>query len=93
MLRNLSVPETYFQAAFRVQTPWEIDNSDGLSPNKKEIIKKDCYVFDFAPNRALRQISEYSCRLDIYEDNPEKKVQQFINFLPVLAYDGSSIPF
>ncbi len=91
MLRNLSVPETYFQAAFRVQTPWEIDNSDGLSPNKKEIIKKDCYVFDFAPNRALRQISEYSCRLDIKEDNPEKKVQQFINFLPVLAYDGSSM--
>jgi len=91
MLRNLSVPETYFQAAFRVQTPWEIDNSDGLSPNKKEILKKDCYVFDFAPNRALRQISEYSCRLDINEDNPEKKVQQFINFLPVLAYDGSSM--
>ena len=48
-------------------------------------------VFDFALDRALRQISDYSCRLDINEGNPEKKVAEFINFLPVLAYDGSSM--
>ena len=36
-----------------------------------EIIKKECYVFDFAPNRALRLITDYSCRLDIDDDNPE----------------------
>jgi len=53
MLRNSSSPETYFQAAFRVQTPWSIDNPDGQSPNKTEVIKKECYVFDFAPDRAL----------------------------------------
>ena len=91
MLRNISSPETYFQAAFRVQSPWVIDNPDGLSPNKKEIIKEECYVFDFAPNRALRQIADYSCRLNLEETNPEKKVENFINFLPVLAYDGSSM--
>lgn len=91
MLRNSSSPETYFQAAFRVQTPWEIYNPDGMSPNQKEIIKKECYVFDFAPNRALRQISDYSCRLNVSDDNPEKKVEEFIKFLPVLAYDGSSM--
>ena len=91
MLRNLSSPESYFQAAFRVQTPWEIYNPDGLSPNKKEIIKKDCYVFDFAPERALRQIADYSCRLNINESNPEKKVEEFIQFLPVLAFDGSAM--
>ena len=89
MLRNSSSPETYFQAAFRVQTPWTMNNPDGLSPNKTEIMKQECYVFDFAPNRALRQIAEYSCRLNVTEDNPEKKVAEFINFLPVLAYDGS----
>ena len=88
-LRNSSSPETYFQAAFRVQTPWVIHNPDGLNPNDKEIIKKECYVFDFAPNRALRLISDYSCRLNIKESNPEKKVDEFIKFLPVLAYDGS----
>ena len=91
MLRNSSSPETYFQAAFRVQTPWVIKNPDNLSPNKEEIIKRECYVFDFAPDRALRQIADYSCRLNVSESNPELKVAEFINFLPVLAYDGSSM--
>lgn len=87
MLRNLKSPETYFQTAFRVQSPWEIENEYG----EKEIIKENCYIFDFALDRALRQISDYSCRLDPNESNPEKKVGEFINFLPVLAYDGSTM--
>lgn len=91
MLRNSSSPETYFQAAFRVQTPWVIKNPDSKSPNKEEILKQECYVFDFAPNRALRQIADYACRLNVNEANPEKNVEEFINFLPVLAYDGSSM--
>lgn len=91
MLRNSSSPETYFQAAFRVQSPWTITNPDSKSPNKELIIKEECYVFDFAPNRALRQIAEYSCRLNINESNPETNVADFISFLPVLAYDGSSM--
>jgi len=91
MLRSCSTPETYFQAAFRVQSPWTIKNPDGKSPNKEEVIKQECYVFDFAPNRALRQIAEYSCRLNVNESNPEAKVAEFISFLPVLAYDGSAM--
>ncbi len=91
ILRNSSSPETYFQAAFRVQTPWTVKNPDSKSPNKEEIIKNECYVFDFAPDRALRQIADYSCRLNVDETNPEKKVEEFISFLPVLAYDGSSM--
>jgi len=91
MLRNSSSPETYFQAAFRVQSPWSIKNPDGESPNKTEIIKKECYVFDFAPNRALSQVADYACRLNVNESNPEKNVADFIHFLPVLAYDGSSM--
>lgn len=91
MLRNSSSPETYFQAAFRVQTPWVIRNPDSKSPNKEDILKEECYVFDFAPDRALRQIADYSCRLNVNESNPEAKVAEFINFLPVLAYDGSSM--
>jgi hypothetical protein len=91
MLRNISTPETYFQAAFRVQSPWTVRNTDGASPNEEQIIKEECYVFDFAPDRALRQIADYSCRLNVNESNPEKKVEEFISFLPVLAYDGSSM--
>lgn len=87
MLRNLKSPETYFQAAFRVQSPWEITDDNG----KTAIMKKECYVFDFALDRALRQVSDYSCRLNIDESNPEKKVADFIHFLPVLAYDGSTM--
>lgn len=87
MLRNLKSPETYFQAAFRVQSPWEIDTGAG----HKEIMKHECYVFDFALDRALRQIADYSCQLNVNESNPEKKVGEFINFLPVLAYDGSTM--
>lgn len=87
MLRNLKSPETYFQTAFRVQSPWTVQNDTG----DETIMKQECYVFDFALDRALRQISDYSCRLDVNESNPEKKVAEFINFLPVLAYDGSTM--
>lgn len=85
MLRNLSSPETYFQSAFRVQSPWTISKEDG----SKDIIKQECYVFDFSLDRALKQIADYATKLDVNESNPEKKVADFINFLPVLAYqDG-----
>lgn len=87
MLRNLKSPETYFQAAFRVQSPWTVRTGFGTD----QIMKYECYVFDFALDRALKQISDYSCRLNVSESNPEKKVAEFINFLPVLAYDGSSM--
>ena len=42
-------------------------------------------------DRALKQISDYSCRLNINEENPESKVAEFIRFLPVIAYDGSTM--
>lgn len=87
MLRNLKSPETYFQAAFRVQSPWTIDAESG----KTEIIKQECYVFDFAIDRALKQIADYSVQLNVEESNPEKKVGEFIRFLPILAYDGSTM--
>ncbi len=87
MLRNTTSPETYFQAAFRVQSPWTTKDEE----DKEVILKPLCYVFDFAPNRALRQVEEYSCQLNVEESNPEKKVEQFIKFLPILAYDGSSM--
>lgn len=90
MLRDTSSPETYFQSAFRVQSPWIVKNPNGLNPNEKAIIKDTCYVFDFAPDRALKQIADYSARLNVNtEEKPEQKVQEFISFLPVLCYDGS----
>lgn len=89
MLRNLNSPETYFQAAFRVQSPWSIKNPNGDNPNEEAVLKPVCFVFDFAPTRALRQISDYGAGLSPTEPNPEKAVEELVSFLPVLAYDGS----
>jgi hypothetical protein len=91
MLRNLTSPESYFQAAFRVQSPWSIKNPNGDDPNEEEILKPVCFVFDFAPTRALRQISEYGIGLSPNEPNPENAVRELVSFLPVLAYDGANM--
>lgn len=91
MLRNLNSPETYFQAAFRVQSPWTIKNPNGDDPNAEEVLKPICFVFDFAPTRALRQISEYGIGLSPNEANPENAVKELVSFLPVLAYDGANM--
>ena len=91
MLRNLQSPETYFQAAFRVQSPWSIKNPNGDDPNEEEVLKPVCFVFDFAPTRALRQISEYGVGLAPNEPNPENAVKDLLSFLPVLAYDGANM--
>ena len=91
MLCNLKAPETYFQAAFRVQSPWSIKNPNGDDPNEEEILKPVCFVFDFAPTRALRQLSEYGIGLSPGEPNPENAVRDLVSFLPVLAYDGANM--
>ena len=89
MLRNLNSPETYFQAAFRVQSPWSIKNPNGDNPIEEEILKPACFVFDFAPTRALRQIADYGAGLSPEALNSEDAVMELVEFLPVLAYDGS----
>jgi hypothetical protein len=91
MLRNLKSPESYFQAAFRVQSPWSIKNPNGDNPNEEEILKPVCFVFDFAPTRALRQLSEYGIGLSPNETNPENAVRDLVAFLPVLAFDGANM--
>lgn len=90
MLRNTTSPETYFQTIFRVQTPWTIKNPNGKTPNEQVIIKKECYVFDFAPNRALNQLVKYADKLSIDKySTAEGRVEELLNFLPVLSYDGN----
>jgi len=91
MLQNLKSPESYFQSAFRVQSPWSIKNPNGDNPNEEEVLKPVCFVFDFAPTRALRQLSEYGIGLSPSEPNPEKAVQELVSFLPVLAFDGANM--
>ncbi|MCC6907210.1 MAG: GIY-YIG nuclease family protein [Phycisphaerales bacterium] len=87
MLRKCSSPETYFQSAFRVQSPWIVPGENG----DEIVVKPECYVFDFAPNRALRQIADYGSRLATDDATPEQRVAELVGFLPVLAYDGSAM--
>ncbi len=91
MLQNLNSPETYFQAAFRVQSPWSIKNPNGDNPREESVLKPACFVFDFAPTRALRQIAEYGAGLSPETPDPEVAVEELVKFLPVLAYDGSNM--
>jgi hypothetical protein len=91
MLRNLKSPETYFQAAFRVQSPWSIKNPNGDDPNEEEILKPVCFVFDFAPySRAAATVRVWH-RPVAQRANPENAVRDLVSFLPVLAYDGANM--
>ncbi len=75
---------TYLQTIFRVQSPC---NKDGM-------IKKYCYVFDFAPDRALKMIAHsiaISTKAGKTQENDRKILGEFLNFCPVISIDGTSM--
>lgn len=87
MLRSLRSPETYFQAAFRVQSPWSNRRADG----SVEVLKDPVYVFEFDPNRALTLVGEYGMRLGgLGDTTPHDAIGQLLNYLPIFAFaDGT----
>lgn len=95
MLRELQSPESYFQAAFRVQSPWATRQINEEQGGEDLLVQKEhCFVLDFSPNRALRQIVDYATRLraDVAsERDDETAIQEFMEFLPVLSFDGYSM--
>lgn len=86
ILRSLKSPESYFQAAFRVQSPWSEKNADGTRTVKKET----CFVFDFDPNRALTLVYQYGTKLagNSATISPSEVIEELIKFLPIFAFDG-----
>ena len=90
MLNNLEAPEGYFQAAFRVQSPWSVWNPNGDEPNYEQVIKPACLVIDFAPTRALRLFADYGMRLGDGRD-ADADVRDLARFLPVLGFDGTEM--
>jgi len=95
MLKELKSPESYFQAAFRVQSPWRnaFINTE-VGGEEEVVLKEQCYVLDFSPNRALRQIVDYATRLRAEvgsERDDEAAIEEFMEFLPVLSFDGYSM--
>lgn len=89
---------TYMQTIFRVQSPYK-------TPEGK--IKKECYVFDFAPDRTLKIVAEtakFSSMATAKEkkkqEGDEEKTQEmrdketvrdFIELCPVLSMDGGKM--
>jgi hypothetical protein len=92
MLRELKSPESYFQAAFRVQSPWSYKFiNTQLGGIEEAVVKEHCYVIDFSPNRSLRLIVEYATKLrsaTAAEADEEKALSDFMQFLPVLSFTG-----
>ena len=90
MLRNLQAPESYFQAAFRVQSSWSVSTESG----DDKLIKPQCYIFDFAFNRALKLVADYAISLNVEETsskNPVQAVEEFTKFLPIYAYHNGAM--
>lgn len=85
-LSNTESPTSYLQAAFRAQTPFN---------HEKLGIKRNCYVFDFAPDRALKIMSESvgltSKKGKINSTQQKEKLTHILNFLPILGQEGNSM--
>ncbi|HAK2181482.1 Eco57I restriction-modification methylase domain-containing protein [Staphylococcus epidermidis] len=85
-LSNTESPTSYLQAAFRAQTPF---NHETLG------VKENCYVFDFAPDRALKIMSESvgltSKKGKINTTTQIEKVTNMLNFLPILGQSGNGM--
>jgi hypothetical protein len=88
MLRSLKSPETYFQAAFRVQSPWAYRDAEG----GLEVRKPTCYVFEFDPNRALSLVAEYGVRLAAEGgQSPSEAIGKLLDYLPIFGFSGGSM--
>ena len=88
MLRSLKSPETYFQSAFRVQSPWAVREPGG----ELEVLKDVCYVFEFDPNRALSLVAEYGVKLATSGDvTPSQAIGELINYLPIFTFSGGEM--
>jgi len=88
MLRSLKSPESYFQAAFRIQSPWSYRQADGTVDVQKETV----YVFEFDPNRALSLVAEYGMKLATTGDTtPQQAIGDFMNYLPIFQFSGGQM--
>lgn len=79
-LSNTNSAMNYLQAAFRAQTPFS---------HEKLGMKKNCYIFDFAPDRALTVMAE-SAQINsgVGKKNTlqqKEAMTQLLNFMPILG--------
>lgn len=85
VLNNTESASNYLQSIFRVQSPYK----------GKEGQKEKGYVFDFAPDRSLKMVSE-AAKLNtkggsLNSSQQENDMKRFLNFLPIIGIDGSKM--
>jgi superfamily II DNA or RNA helicase len=96
MLRSMKSPESYFQTAFRAQSPGTVlIQKDKRGKDVEGALKDTCYVFDFDPRRALTLASEYCYKLDQASAEGEtdrndlmSRMSEFLEYMPVLCHDN-----
>lgn len=79
-LSNTNSAMNYLQAAFRAQTPFS---------HEKLGMKKNCYIFDFAPDRALSVMAESAqVNSGVGKKNTQEQkdmLTRLLNFMPILG--------
>lgn len=76
----------YMQTIFRVQSAGSIDGRQ----------KTDCYVFDFAPDRTLKVLTEtvhLSRKPGKSQEKRREAMREFLNYCPVIAIAGSKMTY
>lgn len=74
----------YMQSIFRVQSPGCINGKQ----------KENCYVFDFAPDRALKVVASVhnlSVKGMTSDDTAKAKLGEFLNFCPIISVEGTEM--
>lgn len=88
-LSNTNSAMQYLQAAFRAQTPYSSESFG---------TKTDCYIFDFAPDRALTVMAastQLNTGVGKRTSSAQKgKMAELMNFLPIIGETGNGMkPF
>lgn len=82
-LSNMTSAMQYLQAAFRAQTPYSSETFGE---------KTNCYIFDFAPDRALTVMAEASSLSTgvgrVNKKGQREKMTKLLNFLPIIGEQG-----
>ena len=85
-LSNTNSAMQYLQAAFRAQTPYASETFGQ---------KTNCYIFDFAPDRALTVMAEASSLSTgagkLNSDEQEERMTKLLNFLPIIGEKGNKM--
>ena len=72
----------YLQAAFRAQNPWRYTDE-----SSSDMVKENCYVFDFAPDRLLLIFQDYAKSIIGGGEGAKAKIKKLLNLLTVVAED------